>query len=148
MSSTYLDLNYHIVFSTKYRMPLISSGWRSDLHRYMGGTVKGLGGVPIRINGINDHVHLLIGLRASHCLSDFVRELKKASSSWAKQHQGYDKFAWQKGYAAFTVSASAKGSVSVYISRQEEHHKRISFREELIDFLNRAGVVYDPRYLE
>jgi putative transposase len=147
MSSTYLDLNYHIVFSTKNRIPLISSSWSPNLHRYMGGIVKGLGGMPLNINGTNDHVHLLVGLRATHCLSDFVRELKKASTKWVKLNQKTGNFAWQKGYAALTVSTSIKGSVNIYISRQEEHHKRKTFQEELIELLKKAGIDFDPRFM-
>lgn len=148
MSSTYLDLNYHLVFSTKYRSPFIQSGYRAELYRYMGGVVKGLGGVPLNINGINDHVHLLVGLRSTGCLSDFMRELKKASSTWVHKNQNINSFAWQKGYAAFSVSSSMKITVSRYISRQEEHHKTKTFREELEEMLKQAGINFDPRFLD
>jgi len=82
MGSTYLSLHYHIVFSTKDRTPSISDEWRNRLYEYLGGTVDGLGGVPQRIGGIQDHVHLLVGLKATHCLADFMRELMKAGSIW------------------------------------------------------------------
>ena len=82
MSSTYLSLHYHLVFSTKDRAPLIEPSWRNRLHEYLGGTVEGLKGFPQGVGGITDHVHLLVGLKATHCLADFMRELKKASSSW------------------------------------------------------------------
>ena len=80
MSSTYLSLHYHVVFSTKGREPWIDSSWRDRLHEYLGGTIRGLGGVPESVGRVADHVHLLVGLKATHCLADFVRELKKASS--------------------------------------------------------------------
>ena len=80
MGSTYLSLHYHIVFSTKERRPFIKDPWRSKMHEYLGGTVRGLGGIPECIGGVADHVHLLVGLKATHCLADFLRELKKASS--------------------------------------------------------------------
>lgn len=147
MPSTYLDLNYHLVFSTKNRQPLIHMNWRSDIHGYLGGVVNGLGGVPLNINGVNDHVHLLVGLRSTHCLADFMRELKKASSKWAR-NQCANNFEWQKGYAAFTVSASMKNTVFKYICRQEEHHKVRSFKEELIVMLRRADLRYDPKFLD
>ncbi len=148
MASTYLSLHYHIVFSTKGRVPSIDTEWRSRLHQYLGGEVKGLGGVPQAIGGVADHVHLLVGLKATHCLADFMRELKKQSSVWVHTKIRVDRFAWQEGYAAFTVSPNSRNGVSGYISHQEEHHRQVSFREELIEMLQRAGVEYDERYLD
>ena len=95
--------------------------------------------------GVADHVHLLVGLKATHCLADFMRELKKSASLWIHEKIGEKSFAWQEGYAAFTVSATVRESVQAYIARQEEHHRRQSFREELMEFLERAGVEYDPQ---
>ncbi len=94
-----------------------------------------------------DHVHLLVGLDAIHRLSDFVRELKKASSMWVHE-EGSRNFAWQEGYAAFTVSASGAGDVMRYIANQEEHHRKWSSREELKIMLDKSGVIYDERYLD
>ena len=148
MSSTYLSLHYHLVFSTKNREALIAPEWRSRLHDYLGGTVRGLGGFPEGIGGVADHVHLLVGLKATHCLSDFMRELKKASSTWVHEEIGMRAFAWQEGYAAFTVSATAREGVKHYIANQEEHHRAKSFREELVELLNKAGIEYDPKYLD
>ena len=95
-----------------------------------------------------DHVHLLVGLKATHCLADFMRELKKASSAWVHEEIGMQRFAWQEGYAAFTVSPSARSEVQSYIARQEVHHRNRTFREELVEFLQKAGVDYDSRYLD
>ncbi len=146
--STYLSLHYHIVFSTKNRDRFIAPEWRDRLHEYMGGVVNGLDGVTQGVGGTNDHVHLLVGLKATHCLSDFMRELKKASSNWVRDTINQRSFAWQEGYAALTVSATARKSVQGYIAKQEEHHRVKSFREELVQFLKKAGVEYDPKYLE
>lgn len=148
MSSTYLSLHYHLVFSTKNREAIIAPEWRIRLHEYLGGTVRGLGGFPEGVGGVADHVHLLAGLKATHCLADFMRELKKASSTWAHEEVGVSGFAWQEGYAAFTVSATAREGVKLYIANQEEHHRVKSFREELIEMLNKAGIEYDPKYLD
>ena len=148
MGSTYLSLHYHVVFSTKDRMPSISDEWRERLYEYLGGTIDGLGGVSQRIGGIQDHVHLLVGLKATHCLSDFMRELKKAGSIWVHDEIRDRKFAWQEGYAAFTVSPTARTAVMRYISNQETHHCKKTFREELVDLLKKAGVEYDPAYLD
>jgi putative transposase len=148
MPSTHTHLLYHLIFATKNREPLILDAWRARLHEYLGGTVAGLDGTPQGVGGMADHVHLLVGLKPTHCLSDFMRELKKASSLWVKEEVGGAEFAWQEGYAAFTVSASARDSVRGYIARQEEHHRRKTFREELVEFLRKSGVAYDERYLD
>ena len=88
MSSTYLSLHYHLVFSTKNREALIVPEWRARLYDYLGGTIRGLGGFPEGVGGVADHVHLLVGLKATHCLSDVMRELKKASSTWVHEEIG------------------------------------------------------------
>jgi putative transposase len=147
MSSTYLSLHYHLVFGTKNREPLIMPEWRGRLHEYLGGTIAGFGGFPQGIGGMSDHVHLLIGLKATHCLSDIVRELKKASSAWIHETVHFSSFAWQEGYSAFTVSATARESVRNYIAKQEEHHRLRSFGEEFVAMLEKAGIKYDPKYL-
>jgi putative transposase len=147
MPSTYLSLHYHIVFSTKARQPSIDPSWRLRLHEYLGGCANGLGGQSLGVGGTSDHVHMLVGLRSTHRLSDFMRELKKASSAWVHGDVGLRSFGWQEGYGAFTVSPHAGGQVRSYIANQEEHHRTCTFREELVAFLERAGVSYDPKYL-
>jgi putative transposase len=146
MGSTFLSLHYHIVFSTKERRPFIKSVWRPNLHEYLGGTVRGLGGIPEIIGGVEDHVHLLVGLRATHCLADFMQELKKASSMWAAAKHEKD-FLWQEGYAAFTVSWTHIEAVRQYIATQEEHHRKTDFVSELKHLLNKNGVKYEEKYL-
>jgi putative transposase len=145
--STYLSLHYHLVFSTKDRQSFIDPDWQERFHEYLGGTVNGLGGKSQCVGGVADHVHLLVGLKATHCLADFMRELKKASSSWVHDKVGRNDFAWQEGYGAFTVSPNAREGVQSYIANQEEHHRVKSFREEFVEFLEKAGVEYDPKYL-
>ena len=144
MASTYLSLHYHIIFSTKNREPVTAPGWRARLHEYIGGTVSGLGGHPQGVGGVADHVHLLVGLKATHCLADIMRELKKASSGWVHRELGAPQFAWQEGYAAFSVSATARTGVLAYILNQDEHHRTRTFKEELVALLEAAGVGYDP----
>jgi putative transposase len=146
MGSTYYSLHYHWVCSTKERRPFLRGDWRPLFHEYLGGTVRGLAGVPMKIGGVQDHVHALIGLKPTHCISDFVRELKKASSVWASTHHEAQ-FEWQEGYSIFAVSASRMEAVSQYIERQEEHHRERSFEQELKELLERNGVHYDPKYL-
>jgi REP element-mobilizing transposase RayT len=148
MPSTHTSLHYHIIFSTKNRDPALRQAWRGDLHRYLGGVVKGLGGHPEAIGGVLDHVHLLVSLKPVHCLSDFMRELKKSSSAWVRSEQRMARFQWQEGYAAFTVSASACPDVKDYIENQEEHHRTRTFREEVLTFLRKSGVEFDERYFD
>ena len=147
MPSTHLSLHYHLVFSTKERSPIIAPEWRGRLHAFLGGTVNTLGGIPEAIGGVADHVHLLIGLRATHCLADVMREIKCVSSGWVHDEIGERAFEWQEGYGGFTVGAPQCADVRSYIARQEEHHRTRTFQEEYVEFLKRGGVEYDDRYL-
>ena len=144
--STYLSLHYHIVFSTKNRVPCLSTEWRNRLHTYMSGTVSGLGGFPQNTGGWTDHIHLLLGLNATMTVADVVRELKKASTAWVREEVGLRTFAWQEGYAAFTVGFREREIVRAYIDRQVEHHRVKTYKEEVLEMLNDHGVEYDPRY--
>ena len=145
---SYISMHAHIVFATKNRQKLILPAWREQLHEYLGGTAKGLGAFPQGIGGVEDHVHLLIGFKATHRLSDFMQELKKASSIWIHDKIKSENFRWQEGYSAFSVSAPARPAVKRYIANQEEHHRKKSHREELIELLERAGIEFDPKLLE
>lgn len=147
MPATYCSLHYHIVFSTKDRLPLLADDWRCKMHAYLGGVVKNLKGVPVAIDGTADHVHLLVGLRATHCLSDFLRELKSGSSEWAHATVGKRSFAWQPGYFSSTVSPSQMEKVKQYVLHQQEHHRRRSFEEEYVEILRLSGIEYDERYV-
>jgi len=148
MPTTHSSLLYHLIFATKQREPVIAVAWRAKLHEYLGGTARGLGATTLGVGGVADHVHLLVSLKPTHCISDFMRELKKSSSSWVRETIGLKSFHWQEGYSAFTVSASSRESVRTYIAAQEKHHRVKSFQEELIDFLQKSGVDYNERYLD
>lgn len=148
MPSTHTTLLYHLIFATKKREPVIAEEWRPRLHEYLGGVVRGLNGVPLGVGGVADHVHLLVGLKPTHCLSDFMRELKKASSIWISENIPLSDFRWQEGYGAFTVSASGRADVQDYIAQQEVHHRQRTFREEYVLMLQKSGVEYDERYLD
>ena len=147
MSSTHLSLHYHLVFGTKNHEPVITPAWRDRLHTYLGGVIRTLDGVPESVGGVSDHVHLLIGLRATHTLADVLRETKSVSSAWAHVDVGVSSFAWQEGYGAFTVSASQLEDVRAYIQGQDEHHRTRTFRDEYLMLLQRSGVEFDERYL-
>src|ERR1051325_1362201 len=147
MASTHLSLHYHLVFGTKDHQPLIHKSWRTRLHKYLGGVVKTLDGVPEAVGGASDHVHLLVGLRATHCLADVLREIKSVSSGWIHDELRAASFRWQEGYGAFTVSPSQRESVRAYILSQEGHHRTRTFREEYLELLRRNAVTFDERYV-
>lgn len=147
MASIHLSLHYHLIFSTKDRLPFIQPDWRERLHGYLGGIARNLNAIPEAIGGVSDHVHLLVGMRATGCLSDLVRDLNAVPSRWVHEEIGQQKFAWQEGYGAFTVSASLRPSVAEYIARQEEHHRHRTFEEEYREFLSRSKVEFDERFL-
>ncbi len=147
MSSTHLSLHYHLIWGTKGQRPLIVSAWRPRLHAYLGGVARDMGAVAEAVNGVADHVHMLVGLRATHCLADVLRDLKRGSSAWVHATMGVKDFSWQDGYGAFTVSASARSTVAAYIAGQEQHHHKRTFQEEYVELLKLCGVAYDPQYL-
>ena len=148
MGSTYLSLHYHLVWATKDRRNIIVPEWEPKLHAFLGGLLKNIGGVAGIINGTRDHLHVLAGLRATHCLANVLRDVKSLSSEWVHTELKVWDFSWQEGYFAATVSPTQRPSVRRYISKQKEHHKTESSKEELERLLKRAGIEYDPQYFE
>jgi len=148
MPDSYTNLLYHIVFSTKDRRPLITTDIEPRLYEYLGGTIRGLGGISLELNGTEDHVHLLTKLRPDCALSAVLRELKANATGWMHQvFPALEDFSWQRGYGAFTVSQSNVEQVGQYIGKQKQHHARVSFRDEFIQFLKANGIEYDDRYV-
>lgn len=148
MPSTYVSIHVHIVFATKDRRPLLSKQWRDRLFAYMGGTLKGMKCHPEAIGGVEDHVHILVGIPATACVSDVVRDLKRASNSWIHDIIGVADFQWQVGYAALSANANGRDGLHRYINGQEEHHRHQSSLDELRDLLDQAGVTIDERYFD
>jgi len=143
---SYTCLLTHVVFSTKDRAPLLTDHEiRNALHAYLGGIVRNLKGRAYTIGGVSDHVHMLISLPPTIATADAVRTVKTNSSSWVKTR--IPNFAWQKKYAAFSVSQSGVERVGRYIDEQETHHEKHTFEEELLALLEKHKVAYDPRYL-
>lgn len=148
MPQSYTCLHYHIVFGTKLREPTITPEIRPRLWEYLGGAVRGEGGIPILVGGMADHVHLLVTLRQDRALSDLLRQIKSNSSGWL--HDTFPTaatFRWQAGYGAFTVSQSQVDKVRRYIANQERHHKTRTFEEEFRELLIRHGIEFEERYL-
>ena len=139
----------HLVFSTKDRRPYLrDTRLRESLHAYLGEISKRLGCPPILVGGAEDHVHVLARLSRTITQAEWVKELKRASTGWlqAQSRDGQD-FQWQGGYAAFSVSQPNVEQVIQYIANQEEHHRRMSFQDELLALLRKHKVAWDERYL-
>ncbi len=147
MPSTHVSLYYPLTFSIKNRHRWIQDSWESRLHSYLGGIVRGLGGVADCIGGDEDHVHILASLGATHRLADVLRKIKSSSSDWVHDVLGISRFGWQDGYGAFTVGRSERESVRQYIRNQKEHHRKRTFQQEYLEFLHENGIEFDERYL-
>lgn len=148
MAHMFTNLLTHSIFSTKERMPYLESDLKERLFSYMGGIIRELGGKALKINGPADHVHVLASLPAKLAPAELIGKVKANSSGWVhKEFSKHGAFSWQTGYAAFTVSHSQRQTVLHYIENQEEHHRKLSFKEELVAFLEKHGVEYDEQYL-
>jgi REP element-mobilizing transposase RayT len=148
MASTFSNLLYHVVFSTKRREPLIRPNLQKDLYAYLGGIIRGERGTMLAIGGMSDHVHIVMRLRPDHSLADMVKTFKAKSSKWVNQQRRIPgRFSWQTGYGAFTVSKSQLPKVLQYVKNQQQHHRGRSFKEELIELLRKHEIEYDERYL-
>ena len=145
---TFSSLNYHIVFGTKYRRKTMTVEIQPRLNEYIGGLFRTRKGVLLDIGGVEDHIHILAGIPAKIAVSDMLREVKAHSSSWINTtFPNSFKFEWQKGYSAFTVSYSGIESVRKYIRNQKEHHRQMSFQEELVAMLEKHNIPFEPKYL-
>jgi putative transposase len=147
MSDTFSNLSVHVVISTKDRVPMMTKRVRKRVFPYIGGVTEELGGTVIAIGGMPDHAHLVARLPANMCVADFVRKVKANSSKWINERSMDVKFAWQRGYGAFSISQSVVSSVAQYVRNQERHHRLRSFEEELKMLLTRHGIDFDERLL-
>ncbi len=146
--STHTAISYHIVFSTKDRRPVLRRDRCEELFRYIWGIIKNRQSHLYRINGVEDHLHILTSLHPSVSLADFVKHIKTGSALWIKQNAVFKKFShWQEGYAAFTCSKRDIDGLMEYIKGQEEHHRKTTFEEEYRNLLVEAGIEFDERYM-
>lgn len=146
--STYTQILYQIVFSTKNREPTLVSTHRNDLFKYISGILENKKCHLYQINGVEDHLHILTHLHPSVALSSLVKDIKLASTKFIKEKGLFPAFnGWQDGYGAFTYSIDRKDILINYIKNQEDHHRLRTFREEYIELLKEHGVEYDERYL-
>lgn len=148
MPNTFSQLYIQIVFAVKYRNALIDFEWEERLYQYITGIVQNKGQKMIAINGMPDHIHIFIGMKPSCCLSDLVREVKKSSNDFINENKlSKIKFYWQEGFGAFSYSHSHIDNVYKYVMSQKEHHKKTTFKEEYIDFLEKFEIEHDEKYL-
>jgi len=148
MSGTFSQIYIQVVFAVKNRDYMILSSWEEELYKYITGIVRNKQQKLLAINGMPDHIHFLIGMKPSCCLSDLVREIKKSSNEFINENKfSKFKFQWQEGYGAFSYSHSALDNVIAYLNNQKQHHKQQTFREEYKDFLTKFQIEHKDEYL-
>jgi REP element-mobilizing transposase RayT len=148
MPHSYSSIMVHVVFSTKDRQPQLDNALEERLYPYLGGILRELGGKLFAVNGVEDHIHLLVSIKATMSVAEIVGKIKGSSSKWV--HETFpdrSRFAWQRGYAAFSVSESQVARVAAYIERQKIHHKKVSFRDEFLRLLQGHRISADEKYL-
>lgn len=148
MPGTFSQIYIHIIFAVKGRDSLIHTSWEDELYKYISGIVKNKGQKMLAINGMPDHIHFLIGMKPSCCLSDLIREVKKSSNEFINQNKlSIINFQWQNGYGAFSYNHSSLDYIIKYINNQKEHHKKQSFKEEYKQFLTLFQIDHKDEYL-
>ena len=148
MANTYTKLNIHIVFHVKSTGVTIRKEDLGQVFAYIGGIIQNVGGYPITVGGITNHIHILATMPKTMSVAEFVQKIKSNSSKWIKTiDEYYNTFAWQEGYGAFCVSPSLLKKTIRYIETQEQHHHEVSVRDEFIQFLKENGIEYNKRYL-
>jgi putative transposase len=148
MSNTYTQIHLQLIFAVKYRAAMIHTTWKNELYKYITGIVQGNNHKLLIINGVEDHIHILIGYRPHQSLSDLLQDIKGQSSKWINEKKfTRSKFNWQEGYSAFSYGQSQLPRVIKYILKQEEHHKKNSFMHEYKSFLKTYEIDFDERYI-
>jgi putative transposase len=148
MANTYTQIHLQFVFAVQNRISLIQSSSKDELYKYITTIIQNDGHKLLIINGMPDHIHILIGMRPTQSISDLMKEIKGDSSYWINQ-KGFTqgKFSWQEGYGAFSYSKGQVPTVINYIKNQEEHHKKKTFREEYLSMLKKYEVEFDEKYI-
>lgn len=148
MANTYNQIHVQFVFAVKHRNGLIQTSFKEELHKYIAGIIKFHNHKLLAINGMPDHLHILIGMRPTQSISDLMQDIKGSSSKWINQNKFLKvKFEWQEGYGSFSYSKSQVNIIIDYIKNQEQHHANKTFQEEYIEFIKIFEVEYDARYI-
>ena len=148
MANTFTQIYIQIVFAVQDRMSLVQSEWKDELYKYIAGIIQNNQHKLIVINGTPNHIHIFIGYKPHQLIPDLLQDIKGSSSKWINK-KGFirGRFQWQEGYGAFSYSHSQIDDVIRYINNQEQHHKKNSFREEYIEFLERFNISFDEKYI-
>jgi putative transposase len=148
MANTYTQIHIQFVFAVKFRKSLIHDSFKQELYQYISGIINNYGHKLLAINGVEDHIHIFIGMRPTQSISDLIQDIKGSSSKWINEKKFLKtKFELQAGYGAFSYSKSHVQNVIKYIQNQEKHHKKESFLEEYLKFLEAFDIEYDKRYV-
>lgn len=148
MPNTYSQVHLQLVFAVKYRQCIIQNSWKDELYKYITGIIQQNKHKMLCINGMPDHLHVLVGMRPTQSISDLLQDIKGSSSKWINDKKLVKgKFEWQEGYGVFSYSKSQIKTVALYIENQEEHHKKTTFREEYLELLKEFEVEYDEKYI-
>jgi len=148
MANTYTQIHLQLVFAVKYRTGIINASWKDELFKYITGIIQNNKHKMVSINGMPDHIHVLIGLRPTQSISDLLQDIKASSSKWINEKKLVaGRFEWQEGYGAFSYGKSQVNDVISYIEKQEQHHMKKSFKDEYISFLQKFEIEYDERYI-
>lgn len=148
MANTYTQIHIQVVFTVQNRDCIISTNWKDELFKYISGIVSRNNHKLLAINGMPDHIHILLGLRPSQSLSDLMQDIKGSSSKWINDKKFIKgRFSWQEGYGGFSYCKSEVQTVTQYIINQAVHHKRKTFMEEYSELLKEFGIDFNERYL-
>ena len=148
MANTYTQIHIQTIFAVQDRQSLIKNEWKDDLYKYITGIIQNHEHKVLQINGMADHLHILIGMRPTQSLSHLMKIVKQGSSIWLNEkYFKNDKFSWQAGFGAFSYGKSDIPNVINYIKNQEKHHKLVSFQEEYLNLLNEFNIDFDARYI-
>jgi REP element-mobilizing transposase RayT len=148
MANTYNQLYIHFVFAVQNRMCLIHVKWKNDLYKYINGIIEQQGHKLFAINGMPDHIHILISMSPKQAPSDLMYHIKRSSSLWINQNRlSIGKFSWQEGFGAFSLGKSQLRDKIQYIENQQDHHRKRSFQDEYLQFLKENDIDFDERYI-
>ncbi len=148
MANTYSQIYIHLVFAVKYRQAVLAKSWRQELYQYIIGVVEQRNHKVCAIGGVEDHIHILVSMSPEQSISELVRDVKRSSALWIIEKNFVSaRFAWQKGFGAFSYAKSQLHTVADYVQNQEAHHTKQTFHDEYLRFLELFGIDYDKRYV-
>ena len=148
MANSYSQIYIQLVFSPSKHHSRIDPSWEELLYKYISGIVQNKGQKMLAINGMPDHIHILFGMKPTCCIADLIREIKKSATVFIKENRfAKNEFRWQAGYGVFSYGRAQLSMIINYIGKQKEHHRKKTFKEEYLEFLNEYGIDFNDKYL-